>query len=166
MSTLLRTTSLAVGVSAIVLAGCVKSESASGDSAIASSTTSSSTTASPAPTPVNLADVAGKWNMRAVPTSGDTTATSYVMTATNSTSGWTLTFPGRAPMPITVAVDGDSIMLTAAPYASERRKGVRVSTTGALRLQNGELAGMTTGHYQVKTPDSVITLTTTGTRAK
>ena len=168
MSTLLRTTRLAVCVSATVLVGCIKSEGASGDSAIASTTSASSTTTTPAPAaaPINVADLAGKWNMRATPTSGDTSATSYVMTATNSTSGWTLTFPGRAPMPITVAVDGDSIMLTAAPYSSVRRKGVRVSTTGVLRLQNGDLAGMTTGHYQVKTPDSVITLTTTGTRAK
>jgi hypothetical protein len=165
MSTLLRTTRIVCCLVATALAGCAKSESASGDSAVASST-SSTTTQAPAPAPVNLADVAGKWNMRAVPTSGDTTPTNYVMTATNSTSGWTLTFPGRSPMPIQVSVDADSIMLTAAPYTSVRRKGVRVSTTGALRLQNGDLVGLTTGHYQVKTPDSVMTLTTTGTRTR
>jgi hypothetical protein len=166
MSTL-RCTNLALCLSAVVLAGCVKSEGAAGDSAIASSTVSSTTSAAPAaPAPVNLADVAGKWNMRAVPTSGDTSATTYVMTATNNTSGWTLTFPGRAPMPIQVSTAGDSIMITAAPYASVRRKGVKVMTTGALRLQNGNLTGLTTGHYQVKTADSVMTLTTTGTRAQ
>lgn len=167
MPTLLRTTNLALCLSATVLAGCAKSESGTGDSAIASSTMSSSTATAPATAaPVNLADVAGKWNMRAVPTSGDTSATSYVMTATNNTSGWTLTFPGRPPMPIQVSTAGDSIMINAAPYASVRRKGVRVSTTGALRLQNGDLTGLTTAHYQVKTADSVMTLTTTGTRAK
>jgi hypothetical protein len=80
MSTLLRTTRIVCCLSATALAACVKSESASGDSAAASST-SSSTTQAPAPAPVNLADVAGEWNMRAVPTSGDATATNYVMTA-------------------------------------------------------------------------------------
>jgi hypothetical protein len=165
---MLRSTNLALCLSAAVLAGCARTEGvASGDSAIASTTVSSSAAAAPAaPAPVDLADLAGKWNMRAVPTSGDTSATTYVMTATNSTSGWTLTFPGRPPMPIQVSVSGDSIMLTAAPYTSVRRKGVRVATTGALRLQSGDLAGVTTAHYQVKTPDSVMTLTTTGTRAK
>jgi hypothetical protein len=168
MSIMLRTTRIALCFSATALAGCAKNENAAGDSTTIASSTASSTVAAPAPAPapVNLADVAGKWNMRAVPTSGDTSATSYVMTATNSTSGWTLTFPGRPPMPVKVSVDADSIMISAAPYASVRRKGVRVSTNGALRLQNGDLAGITTAHYQVKTADSVMTLTTTGTRTR
>ncbi|HEY1953182.1 MAG TPA: hypothetical protein VGG76_10275, partial [Gemmatimonadaceae bacterium] len=68
--------------------------------------------------------------------------------------------------PIMVSAAGDSIVVSAAPYASVRRKGVRVSTSGTLRLQNGGLTGITTARYRVKTADSVTTLTTTGTRAK
>jgi hypothetical protein len=163
-----RTTRIAIYCCAAVLAGCAKKESASVDStsAMASSTTTS-TTSTAAPAPINLADVAGKWNMRSVPMSGDTSATTYVLTATANTSGWTITFPGRAtPVPVKVTVDGDSIMLAAGPYPSVRRKGVQVTTYGVSRLQGGSMVGSTTAHYKVKSADSVLVLNTTGTRAQ
>jgi hypothetical protein len=65
-----------------------------------------------------------------------------------------------------VTVDGDSIMDVAGPYSSVLRKGVQVTTNGVMRLQNGSLVGSNTAHYNVKTADSVLTLNTTGTRAK
>lgn len=163
MPTLQRSTSIAMCLCAAVLAGCAKKDNAAVDtSAMAASTTTTTT----APAPVNLADVAGKWNARAVPTTGDTTATTYVLTATSNTSGWTITFPGRAPVPVKVSVDGDSIMLAAGPYPSVRRKGVQVSTNSVARLQGGSLVGSTTAHYKVKTADSVLTLSFSGTRAQ
>jgi hypothetical protein len=163
-----RTTRIAICCCAAVLAGCAKKESASVDStsAMASSTSSTTTSTTTAPAPVNLAAVAGKWNMRSVPMSGDTSATTYVLTATNSTSGWTITFPGRAPIPVKVTVDGDSITLAAGPYPSVRRKGVQVTTYGVSRIQNGAMVGSTTAHYKVKSADSVLVLSTTGTRAQ
>src|SRR5438046_406356 len=88
MFTLHRTTRIAACCCAAVLAGCAKKENAAVDTtaAMASSTTSS-TTATTAPATINLADVAGKWDMRSVPVSGgDTTATTYVLTATSNTS--------------------------------------------------------------------------------
>ena len=170
MFTLHRTTRIAICSCAAVLAGCAKKENAAVDtsSAMASSTASTTTSTAPAaPAALNLADVAGKWNMRAVPTSGtDTSATTYVLTATSKTSGWTITFPGRKAMPVKVAAEGDSITIAASNYPSARRKGVTVSTNGVVRLQNGSLTGTTTAHYKVKTADSVLTLTVTGTRAK
>ena len=164
MLKLQRSTSIAVCVCAVVLAGCAKKDNATVD------TTGGYTTAittAPAPvTPVNLADVAGKWNVRAVPASGtDTSATTYVLTATSNTSGWTITFPGRAPIPVTVSVDGDSIMLAAGPFTSARRKGVQVETNSVARLQGGSVVGNTTAHYKVKTADSVLMLNFSGTRA-
>jgi hypothetical protein len=162
-----RTTRIAICCCAAVLAGCAKKESASVDSTSAmASSTSSTTTTTTAPAPINLADVAGKWNMRSVPMSGDTSATTYVLTATNNTSGWTITFPGRAPVPAKVTVDGDSIMIAAGPYPSVRRKGVRVTTYSVSRLQGGSMVGSTTAHYKVKSADSVLVLNTTGTRAQ
>ena len=160
-----RTTRIALCCCAAVLAGCAKKEDAAVDTtAMASSSTTTTTTG---PTPINLADVAGKWDVRAVPTSGDTTATTYVLTAMATPEGWTLTFPGRkTPQPIQVTTDADSIIVAAGPYSSVRRKGVQVTTNGSLHLQNGTLVGTTTAHYNVKTPDSVLTLNTTGTRAK
>jgi hypothetical protein len=166
MPTLHRTTRIAICCCAAVLAGCAKKEAAvDTTNAIASSTTATTTTPV-APAPINLADVAGKWDMRSVPTTGDTTATTFVLTATGTTSGWSITFPKRAPVPEKVTVDGDSIMTSAGPYASVRRKGVQVVTNGVFRLQNGSIVGTNTAHYKVKTADSVLTLNTTGTRAK
>ena len=154
---------------AFIIAACAKKENAAVDSSsLAASTTSSTTMSAPAATPINLADVAGKWNMRAVPASGtDTTATTYVLTATNNSSGWTITFPGRKPQPVQISTEGDSILISSpTPYASVRRKGVQVTTNGVLRLQNGDLAGTTTAHYNVKTADSVLLVNVTGTRTK
>jgi hypothetical protein len=68
-------------------------------------------------------------------------------------------------MPVKVSVDGDSIMISAGPYSSVRRKGVQVTTFGVARLQSGQLNGSTTAHYKVKGADSVLVLTTTGQRA-
>jgi hypothetical protein len=89
-----------------------------------------------------------------------------VLTATANTSGWTITFPGRKPIAERITVGGDSIIAEAGPYPSVRRKGVTVTTNGVLRLQGGNLVGTNTAHYKVKTADSVLTLNTTGTRAK
>ena len=164
-----RITHPALACCAIVIAACAKKENAAVDSSsMAASTTSSTTMSAPAATPINLADVAGKWNVRAVPASGtDTTATTYVLTATNNTSGWTITFPGRKPQPVQIVAEGDSILISSpAPYASVRRKGVQVTTNGVLRLQNGDLVGPTTAHYNVKTADSVLTLNVTAVRSK
>jgi hypothetical protein len=157
-----RSTSIAVCLCAAVLAGCAKKDNAAVDTSTMAATTEVATAA----TPVNLADVAGKWNVRAVPASGtDTTPTNSVITATATTSGWTITFPGRQPIPMRVTVDGDSIMTEAGPYPSVRRRGAQVTTTGVMRLNGGNLVGSTTAHFKVSTPDSVLVLTTTGTRA-
>ncbi|MEA2762811.1 MAG: hypothetical protein QOD47_2095 [Gemmatimonadaceae bacterium] len=169
MLTLHRTTRIAICCSAAVLTACAKKDNAAIDttaSSSASTTTSTAVTAAPAPTPVNLADFAGKWDVRSVPVTGDTTPTTYVLTATSTTSGWSLKFPGRAAVPATITVAGDSIEIDAGPYSSVRRKGVQVTTTGGLRVQNGNLVGTTTAHYKVKTADSVLVLNSTGTRAK
>lgn len=165
MFTLHRSTRIAICCGAAVLAGCAKKDSAATDTGTSAMDTSSASVAS-APAPINLADVAGKWDMRSVPTTGDTTPTTFVLTATGTTSGWTITFPGRAPVAERVIVAGDSIILEAGPYSSVRRKGVQVTTNGVLRLQGGNLVGSNTAHYKVKTADSVLTLTTTGMRAK
>lgn len=164
MYTLHRNTRVALCCCAAVLAGCAKKENAAVDTSSAMASSTAPTTSS-TPGTVNLADVAGKWNMVAVPMSGDTTPTTYVLTATANTSGWTITFPGRPPMPLKkVAVDGDSIMLSAGPYESVRRKGVQVTTYSVARLQSGRLNGSTTAHYKTSRSDSVLVLTTAGTR--
>jgi hypothetical protein len=148
------------------LAACAKKDNAAVDTSAAAASSTAAAPAPAAPTPINLADVAGKWNMRSVPTTGDTTATTFVLTATGTPDGWTITFPGRPPVAEHVTVSGDSVLVESDTYNSVRRKGVKVKTTGTLRLQGGNIVGHNTAHYAVKTADSVLMLNTTGTRAK
>ena len=167
MPTLQRSTSIALCLCAAVLTSCAKKDEAAVDTSSMAASSTTTTTPPAAPAPVNLADVAGKWNVRAVPATGtDTTATNSVITATATTSGWTITFPGRKAIPMKVTVDADSIMTEAGPYPSVRRKGTQVTTNSVMRLQGGNLVGNTTAHFKVKTPDSVMVLNTTGTRAQ
>jgi hypothetical protein len=162
MFTIQRSTRIAICCSAAILAGCAKKDEAPLDTtAVAVPATP---TVAAAPAAINLADVAGTWDVRAIPQSGDTTATTYVMNATSSTAGWTLTFPGRKPMALKVSTDADSVTMDAGPYASVRRKGVQVITHSVSRLQGGKLVGTTVAHYSVKTADSVLTLNSTGTK--
>ena len=162
MLKLQRSTSIAVLLCTAVLAGCARKD----DAAVDTTADTAAVTTTPTPTPVNLADVAGRWNVRAVPASGtDTTPTNSVITATSTTSGWTVTLPGRKPVPMRVTVDADSIMTEAGPYESVRRKGVQVTTNAVIRLQGGNLIGRTTARYKVTGPDSVLVLNTTATRA-
>lgn len=115
-----------------------------------------------------LADLAGKWTVRSAPETGrDTTTTTYVLTATATTSGWTVTFPHRpAPVPTRVlAVAGDSVVTETGPYESVRRTGVRVTTHTVLRRQGVQLVGTTVAGYQTTGPDSVLRFRTAATRA-
>ena len=168
MFTLHRSTRIVLCCTAAVLAGCAKKDNAAATDTSSTSSTMSTTasTTTTVPAPFNLADVAGTWDVRSVPATGDTTATTFVLTATGTTSGWTIKFPGRAPIQERVAVSGDSIIVQAGPYLSVRRKGVMVNTNGSFHLQGGNLVGPTTAHYKVKTPDSVLVLNSTGTRTK
>ena len=173
MGTLHRLTCTWICFGAASFAACAKSErnAAMDTSAMAGATTAGATTAPAAApataTPISLDSVAGRWNFRAVPESGDTTPTTYVLTATGKASGWTITFPGRAPIAVQVTVAGDSLITSMAPNSSLRRKGQQVTTNSVLRLQGGNLVGTTVAHYPgVKTADSVLTLRTQGARAK
>jgi len=149
---------------AIVLAaGCSKSDQAAKDSAAAAPAA-----AAPAPAPAaafSFADAAGKWQVRAVPESGtDTTPTNYVLTATADTSGWVATYPSGLKVPVHIMASGDSAIVKSGPFASQRRKGVKVSTDGSVRIQNGKLVGTSIAHYANAGPDSVLRLRLEGTK--
>lgn len=75
----------------------------------------------PAPTALSAADLEGKWNIRAVPLTGDMTPSVFVMTATAGNNGWTQTFGYlAAPVAIRITIDGDSLTTEAGPYESVR----------------------------------------------
>ena len=148
---------------AVVAVACNKSDTGKTDSATAAPPAAVSTP--PAPAALTLADVAGTWNVRAVPDSGDTTATTYVLTAAADSSGWSMKYSNGLVVKPHVMASGDSIVLSAGPYASVRRKGLQVTTEGVLRKEGDKLVGRSTAHYKTTKPDSVLHLRIEGTKA-
>lgn len=148
----------------VLVAGCSKDDQAATDSA-ATAAAAAAPAPPPPPAAFSLAGAAGQWNVRAVPESGaDTTATTYVMTATADTTGWLITFPSGVKVPMHVMVSGDSLITKTGTFASQRRKNVKVMTESALRMQDGKLIGTTVAHYMNAGADSVLRLRTEGTK--
>jgi hypothetical protein len=119
------------------------------------------------PPAATMADLAGKWNFQTKREGSDSVLLTYELNATADTSGWTITFPGRDPIPVRVvaAMAGDSVVTEAGPYESALRKGVQVWTHNVFHLESGSLRGTSVAHYAVNTADSVVNLTSTGTKA-
>ena len=156
-----RRTRIALAVAAVSVAACAKKEQPPVDTAAAAAA------AAPAPAPapaVTLADFAGRWNLVTKPESGpDTTVTKVVLIAAD-TGDWVMETPTKLKVKQHVTLSGDSVMLKSEPYASMRRKGKQVWTESVYRLQNGKLVGPTIAHYADSGADSVLRLTTEGTR--
>ena len=149
-----------LGSTILLVAACAKKEAPPADT-----TAAMTPPAAPAPAALSLADLAGKWQMGNVPTTGtDTSPTNYVLTATADTTGWMIEFPSGVKVPLSVMAAGDSVVTTSAPFASQRRKNVKVKTVSTFRMQDGKLVGMTTAHYDTKGADSVLQLRGSGTR--
>jgi hypothetical protein len=80
----------------------------------------------------------------------------FLLAATGDTTGWTMTYPNREPIPVrVVAVAGDSIVADVGPYESVLRKGVQIRARTVYRLQDGKLVGSTESRYALATGDSV-----------
>jgi hypothetical protein len=144
----------------VVAAACSGSDGTADSAAAATAATQQAT-----PQPIQLTDVAGVWTVRGMPMDRDTVIVTYELTATADTTGWTITFPGRPPVPVrVVSVAGDSVTTSAGPYESVLRPGVQVTTVGAFRLRDGRLVGNTVARYSGRTADSVITVRSEGER--
>ena len=154
---------LAVLCSSVVIAACSGGDKVEGDSALQAA--AAAVAPAPSAPTISLSQVAGKWNLRAVPESGtDTTPTNVVLTATADTTGWTMLM-GTQTVPLRVRISGDSVMTESAEYESSRRRGVKVTTRGAMRLVGDSLVGTTIARYAVAGPDSILRLRTVGKRA-
>ena len=115
----------------------------------------------------SLADMAGTWNMRTLNMASDSVLVTYDIFATNDVSGWTLTFPGRDPIPVRVIeVSGDSVIIDAGPYASALQQGVTVSTRFDMKLEGDRLAGLITAVYNMPQGQTTVPLRVEGTRAR
>ena len=155
-------TVLAALASLVVLGACKKADETADTAAAmpAPSTEAAMTSASP------MEGLKGKWNMRAVPETGDTTPTVFVLDASGDSSSWTINFPNRPPVPThVIAAAGDSVVAQSAEYESVRRKGVKVTTTSVFRVQGDRISGTTTAHYKTTGADSVMRLRAEGTKA-
>jgi hypothetical protein len=147
--------------SAALLAGCTKSETPpAADTGMAPAPVEA-----PTPPPITLGEVAGKWAVTGKNEAGDSTLVTYDLTATADTTGWTIKFPNRQPVPLRIAsVSGDSIVVEGGPYESALRKGVQVTTHTVWRMQDGKLVGRTVAHYATTGPDTMRIVVSEGTR--
>lgn len=156
---------------AVLLAACARGEKAPADTTAATPAPAAAAPAPAAPAPappaaLALADLAGKWTQQVRRENSDSVIVTAEVVATADPSGWTIKLPGRAVMPLRVTVGGDSLMTASGPYESVLRKGVQVTTSSVLRMQDGKLTGITTAHYKTTAADSVTRLRTEMTRAK
>ena len=159
----MRRFAFASGCCAILLVGCGQSgKSTSAD-------TTATTTPPPAPpAPANLTfgDVAGKWNLKVMPETGDSTLLTEVLNATGGDTGWTIVRGKLKPEKVRPTVSGDSLITEGGPYPSALHKGLKVTTRTVWRLQGGNLVGATDARYNTKTADSLHHYRTEGTRAQ
>ena len=154
---------LALLSSAILFVACSKADNPPPDTGMAAAPAPAPVP--PAPAPISLSAVAGKYDVSGKYEGTDSTVVKYVLTTTADTTGWSITFPNRKPVPVhIVSVAGDSIVMASGPYESAIRKGVMVTTNTVNRLQDGKLVGRTVAHYAVKGPDSVRIITSEGVR--
>jgi hypothetical protein len=142
---------VALLVGAVLLAGCAKSE------------TPPPAEVAAAPS-INLADLAGTWTSVTTAQGSDSVLVTSTIVASADPAAWTITLPGRDPMPYNVTVSGDSLITGAGPYESVLRPGVQVTTTGVLHMVNGQLTGPMVAHYTTTGADSTLNLWATATR--
>ena len=121
----------------------------------------------PAKNPLALSDVAGRWKMRAENARGDS-LTVYELTATSDTTGWTITFPNRPPLPLQIiTVAGDSIVTETGPYPSVLRQTVAVRSLRSVnRLEGDMLVGNFVARYETTRADSILYGVHRGTRIR
>ena len=139
------------------MTGCNKTQDQPADTAAATPGTA---------TAISLAAVAGRWRLRSMSETGDTTLATYELIATADTSGWTFIVLDRPPIPVRVTLVGDSLRTEGGPFESALRREVLVTLTGVLRLEGDKLVGTTVAHFAGSGPDSVLHVRTEGTRVQ
>ena len=113
-----------------------------------------------APAGLTLADLAGTWNLTTI-VGTDTVYTT--MSGTADPASWVMNLENRDPVPLTVMVDADSVVMTGGPFESVIRAGVMVSVRTVSHLMNGQMMGTLYATYADQ-PDSVRSGPITGTR--
>ncbi|MCA1789012.1 MAG: hypothetical protein LC667_03890 [Thioalkalivibrio sp.] len=86
------------------------------------------------------------------------------VTMQGGSNGWTMTLPDRDPIPLTVSMSADSLVLASEPYESILQDGVTVRTRSAVVLQNGRMAGSLTATYAAPEGERVVSGTMEASR--
>ena len=148
---------------AVVFAACSR-----GEEAAKADSPAAAPAAAPAPATaaLSIADLAGRWSQETRGENSDSVLVRSEINATADPAGWTITLPGRPPMPMKVTVAGDSIVTATGPYESVLRKGVQVTTESVSRMKDGKIVGITMAHYKTSGADSVVKLRTEMTRVQ
>jgi hypothetical protein len=107
-------------------------------------------TAEPAPPAAPYAAYAGTWSTSSM-VEGTPDPVIGSMTVMADGVGSTMSLPDRPNIPITVAMSGDSLVVTTAEYESVLRKGVMVTTRVASVMDGATMKGSLEATY--KTPN-------------
>lgn len=110
------------------------------------------------------ADVAGHWSINLVSEASDSTLATYELNANADASTWTLTPPGREPIPVRSALEGDSLLLDAGPFKATTPANVDMTMHSVSRLEGGMLVGTFVSQYALAGGDSIVRGRLRGTR--
>lgn len=111
-----------------------------------------------------IANFAGTWNTT-VTLEGVADPVSSTMSGTADFGSWTMTLAGRDPIPLEVAVHGDSLIAESAEYESILRKGVMVRTRTVGAITDGMLMGTVVATYRTANSEETVNGTFHATRA-
>jgi len=109
------------------------------------------------------AGVAGTWEGKSL-TAKDSVITTFVLTATQSATGWKSKLATRPEMALRIiAAGGDSVVTEMGPYESVLRPGVQTTTRNTIHFKSDMATGTFVGNL---TNGEKITGKTTATRKK
>ena len=130
----------ALVVCAVLLAACASGEKPA-------DTVAAAPAVPPPPAPISLADVAGTWDVKAMPMDRDTVLSTSQTVATGTMEGWKLMIDGKTYPTKVLTVSGDSITTETGPFPSVLRKGQQVTVHNILRMKNGKMVGVIHARY-------------------
>ncbi len=122
------------------------------------------TVAAQKPAPTKTSPFAGNWDAKTMVGPKDSVVATYVLHATSTQKGWTVTFPKRAPLALRIiAMGGDSVVAEMGPYESVLRANIKVTTRTTTHVKGDTFAGTFSAKY---TNGDVLDGKVSGTRKK
>lgn len=110
-----------------------------------------------------LADFAGTWDNQTM-VEGVADPVPSTLHGSADASGWTMDLEGRPGLPLTVSMNGDSLIAESGQYESILREGVMVTIRTASVLQDGALVGNMVARYETPDGEEVVRGTMRATR--